>query len=166
MGRVIAKRDIGRELTLWAFAKEAWDKARVESLCLSLQDEHGQSPPLLIWRLWALRERRPLDIGVIENAVAAARRWENAVVRPLRSARLATATGLPVVSAKSRSKLRDSLRAVELEAERALLDALEAITPPPDGRRDDGLSALLELCAIWGSPAPMQDLRQLHAAME
>lgn len=164
MGRATTKPDGERSLTLWAYATDVWRRPDVEPACLELQNAYGHSPPLLLWRLWAIEQRRPLDIATIENAVAATRRWENTVTRPLRAVHQSMKSALPVVHDQARADIRGKIRAVELDAERALLDALDGLTPAPGERRDDGLSALLELAAIWGSSAPIFDLRRLLGA--
>ncbi len=148
-------------MTLWLYAAEVWGRPDVEAVCLDLQDTHGQSPPLLLWRLWAIARRRGVDVAVVEHAVAAARRWDHAVTGPLRAARRGLKSALPAVAAAVRAELHGKVGLVELEAERALLDALERLTPDPGDSTEDGLSALVELAAIWGAPAPIATLRRL-----
>ena len=149
-------------MTLWLYAAEVWGRPDVEAVCLELQDVHGQSPPLLLWRLWAMAQGRAADIAVVECAVAAARRWENGVTGPLRAARRSLKGLLPVAPDAVRADLHAKVAAAELDAERALIDALERLTPAPGGdSAGDGLSALLELAAIWGAPAPIAILRRL-----
>ena len=151
-------------MTLWLYATAVWGRPGVEAACLELQDAHGQSPPLLLWRLWAIAQRRSVDVAVVENAVAATRRWENTVAAPLRAVRRGLKIPLPVVSGAVCMELRDTVRALELDAERALLDALEGLAPCPGDSADDALSALLELAAIWGASAPIATLRRLLEA--
>ena len=165
MGHVTANEIRERNLALWDYATDVWRRPDVEPVCLALQDAYGHSPPLLLWRLWAVDQSRALDVSMIEQAVAAARRWENVVTRPLRAVDQGMKAILPSVSAESRAAIRGKLRALELDAERALLDALEDLAPPPGDRIDDGLSALLELAAIWGAAGPISDLRRLLAAV-
>ena len=165
MGRITANENRERSLALWDYAADVWRRPDVEPVCLALQDNHGHSPPLLLWRLWAVDQRRPLGVATIEQAVAAARRWETVVTRPLRAVHQGMKAILPAVSDDSRAEIRGKVRAVELDAERALLDALENLAPPPGVRMDDGLSALLELAAIWGAAGPISDLRRLLAAV-
>ncbi len=166
MGRDTAQRNSHGALTLWSYAESVWRRPQVEAACLALQETYGQSPPLLLWRLWAVSEGRSLDVPTIENAVAAARRWESNVVRPLRDIRHRLKGDLPIVSRSARVKFADSLRAAELDAEHLLLDALEALASEGMGRGADGLSALLELAAIWGAAAPIAALRRLLTAVE
>ena len=39
-------------VTLWDWAKLTWDRPGVGAACVSLQDEHRQCVPLLLWALW------------------------------------------------------------------------------------------------------------------
>lgn len=151
-------------MTLWLYATAVWGRPDVEAVCLDLQDAHGQSPPLLLWRLWAIARRRSIDVAAIEHAVAAARRWDHAVTGPLRASRRGLKSALPAIAAAVRADLHDRVGVVELEAERALLDALEELTPQTGESADDRLSALVELAAIWGAPAPIATLQRLVEA--
>lgn len=152
-------------MTLWRYATTTWGRPDVEAVCLDLQDAHGQSPPLLLWRLWAIAEGRSVDVALTEQAVAAARRWDNAVTGPLRAARRGLKSAMPAVAEAVRAELHGKVGVVELQAERALLDALGGLTPEPGGNADDRLSALVELAAIWGAPAPIATLRRLLQAV-
>jgi len=166
MGRTSATVELTpeRRSGLAAYAAGVWSRSEARAACLELQDQHGQSSPLLLWRLWTIEQKRPVDTGVIESAVAATRRWENGVIRPLREARRRLKEPSPLIPNTVRENIREEVRAAELNAEIALLNALENMTSEPDERQDDSLSALLELSAIWGASAPMASLRRLAAA--
>jgi uncharacterized protein (TIGR02444 family) len=139
-------------LSLWDFAVEAYGRARVRAACLVLQDVHGQSVCLLLWRAWTLSERReitPADQAAVMNLV---RPWETEVIAPLRSARRALRSPPPELRG---ADLHDLAGAVELAAERVLLEALERLTPSAGAVEGDWTDALNGLAAAWrpGTPA-------------
>jgi uncharacterized protein (TIGR02444 family) len=148
-------------LRLWDFALAVYARPGVEAACLTLQDEHHQSVSLLLWRLWALG--RPLDAATLESALAFTRNWESRTVVPLRTVRRALAAPAPPVAEASRSSLREAVKAVELCAERALLEGLEALTPPGEAP-GGGVHALAQLARMWSGPAPAGLLSHLADA--
>jgi len=135
-------------VTLWDYARVAWDKPGVSEACLALQDRHGQCVALLLWRAWAAAEGRSVSVATGRRAIAVARVWEVDIVAPLRTARRALAGGFE--GDEPPERLRQAVRAVELDAERMLLDRLEALTPPPTGVRSSGLGQPLStLVEAW-----------------
>jgi uncharacterized protein (TIGR02444 family) len=133
-------------LRLWAFASAAWERPGVSEACLHLQDGHGQCVPLLLWRAWAEREGRPVPAGALAEAVAVTRVRERDVIAPLRAARQAAQaqklSGNP-------SRLEAAQKA-EIEAEQALLSALENLTSSALKHADRDLTAALEtLVRTW-----------------
>ena len=149
---------------LWDWAARAYGRPGVEGACLRLQDEYGQCVPLLLWRLWTLAEGRPVDEALAAQTAAAARAWDEAAVSPLRLVRRRLATAPPPVPDRVRLALKAELQAVELRAEKVLLDTLEAMTPAPCGAQAEPETALAELSRAWGAPAPDAALAALAAA--
>jgi len=150
-------------LTLWAFALAAWERPGVSEACLKLQDRHGQCVPLLLWRGWATAEGRRVAGPLLAEAVALARAHEREVIAPLRAARRAAQVEKP-------SPDRQCVKAAqerEIAAERALLGALESLTPSPSqlraGRR---LAADLEgLARIWNGSRARAAVQALAARL-
>ena len=127
----------------WDWAVAAYARPGVAEACLDLQDTHGQNVPLLLWALWRG--------GDVTAAVTMARSWEKDVTGPLRGVRrrLKGRTGAEA--------LRDRVKAVELEAERVLMSALEAVAGP--GVDDDALAAVAR---SWGGAPPLEVLDHLR----
>lgn len=144
---------------LVAWAEAAYAAPEVARLCLSLQDEYGQSVCLLLWAAWAGQNGLGIDIPA---AAALARTWEVGVVGPLRAARrtLKTAPGL---AEADRDVLRARVAADELDAERALLAALAVLTPG-DAAFGGPLEAMTAASQAWDTPAPSRALASLAAA--
>jgi uncharacterized protein (TIGR02444 family) len=151
-------------LRLWNYALATYARPGVEAVCLSLQDEHGQCAPLLLWRLWALSEGRPVDAALLEGAAATAMAWDEAAVAPLRQVRRRLKRQFPPIPDKARTALREDLKSAELNAERMLLETLEAMTPAPDSGHQAAADALALTARAWGRPAPAEALEKLILA--
>jgi len=146
-------------LTAWEYALAVWPE--VETLCLELQDRHEQCVPLLLWRMWALEEGRPVGPSLLEAAVGTARAWERGAISPLRNVRRALAKELP--AEMTGSDLTSRVGAAERTAERLLLDSLTALTPPPGSASTDRLGALAEVATAWRRPVPATLIARLAA---
>ena len=151
---------------LWRFALEVYARPGVEALLLELQDRHGQSVPFLLWRLWMAAEARPADPEILMAAAELARGWETVATGPLRALRRAQAGGVARAPAQALQALRAQVKALELEAERMLLEMLEASSPPPSGQPASAPApALAEAARVWGGAAPPQLFRRLSLAL-
>jgi uncharacterized protein (TIGR02444 family) len=140
-------------MDLWSFAVAAYARDEVETACLDLQDGAGQCAPLLLWRLWACAQGRPVDAGLLASAIAAARAWEEMAVAPLRKMRRGLKRPFPPFGDRARTRLRQDIKAAELRAERMLLETLEAMTPAPGGAAEDAEAALTALALAWNGAA-------------
>jgi uncharacterized protein (TIGR02444 family) len=151
--------------SLWPFALEFYARPGVEAALLELQDAHGHSPPYLIWRLWLASRGVGADTAALASAADLTRAWEQAAVWPLRRMRRrlnAPGPGSP----HRREQLRARVQALELEAERMLLQMLEERGPSAAVTGDVGVVACLREAAwAWGGPAPDALLEQLAAAL-
>ena len=136
-------------MSLWDWAVAAYAQPGVEDACLTLQDEHGQNVPFLLWAAWG-------GTG-FEQGAELARAWERSVVGPLRGVRRAM-TSPPLID----EPLREEVKAVELKAERRLLEALEKLGGRKEG---DVLQSLTAASAAWSPPAPPDALRRLADAL-
>jgi uncharacterized protein (TIGR02444 family) len=148
---------------LWPFALEAYARPGAEAILLELQDAHGQCVPYLIWSLWLASQGRPLTS--LQDGAGLARAWQEAAVAPLRDLR----RGLERPSTDSlwrpREQLRERVKALELEAERMLLQMLEAASPPAAGPPSDPQTALEVAARAWGGGTPRALLRRLAQAI-
>ena len=137
-------------MSLWDWAGRVWTKPGVSAACMTLQDDHGQSVPLLLWALWLTEGGRAPGPDTIEAAVSLCRSAETDAIRPLRDARRAAAPA-------ERALLLER----ELDAERRLLDRLETI---PVSRERDAADPAVTLSAIsarWGAPLDPSAFRSL-----
>jgi uncharacterized protein (TIGR02444 family) len=133
-------------MRLWDWAIQAYARPGVAPACLALQDAHGQNVCLLLWAAWA----RTDDAELIDRAADLARRWERLAVGPIRLVRAALKDPVAGVPDAARLKFREDVKAAELQAERLLLDSLEALGGNSD---TEPLAALRAAAAAWGNAA-------------
>ena len=146
---------------LWPYALEVYGRPGVEALLLRLQDDHGQCVPFLLWSLWTATSGRPIDAAQAAACAELARAWQDAAVAPLRRMR----RGLKANASKERlqARIRTGVQALELEAERMLLQMLEESSPTPAGAPIMAADALGRAVRAWGGEAPPALLQQLAA---
>lgn len=152
-------------MRLWPWAVAAYARPGVEAAALELQDIHGQNTCLLLWAAWAAAHGRPLPEAAVEEAADIARAWEVAAVGPLRTLRRSLKKPIPDIEAEAREALRSQVKAVELGAERALLEALEPVAPKPAGPALPIDAALIAAARAWGRTTPRVALTSFAAML-
>jgi uncharacterized protein (TIGR02444 family) len=148
-------------MTFWTWALEAYGKPGAAQACLDLQDQHGQSVPYLLWAAWAAQEGRALDRRALEAGAEIAARWEATAVGPLRAARRAMKQPAPGIAEAEREALRAKIKALELQAERLLIETLEAISPAAGSPVLALKPALAGAAAAWPAEASETALDRL-----
>ena len=146
-------------MSLWDWTLDAYARPGVPEACLRLQDDYGQNTSLLLWAVWA----ETADPELLARAAAAAHRWEDTALAPLRAVRRGLKPPLPPVSDKAREGLRDDVKAAELRAERVLMETLESMGSHRGGAH--ALAALEAASSAWGKSAPPNALAALAAAL-
>jgi uncharacterized protein (TIGR02444 family) len=146
---------------LWDWAVRAYASDGVSEACLHLQDAAGQNVPLLLWAAWAARTGRSPDADTLEAACDIARAWQETAIAPLRSVRRALKSRNPDLEDADREAVRAQVKAVELEAERRLLAALEALSPLPEGAARPVLEVLVAVARQWSPMTPRPGLTAL-----
>ena len=144
---------------LWDETLQAYGRPGVPEAFLVLQDTYGQNTSLLLWAVWA----ETADPKILAEAADLARRWEALTLSPIRAVRRALKPPFPGVADAARKDLREDVKAVELRAERVLMETLEALTAGRGGAH--ALAALEAASAAWGKPAPADALAALAAAL-
>lgn len=151
----------------WAFALELYAEPGVSEACLQLQNECGVDVMMLLMATFAGVRRgialMPADVAAMD---AACRDWRERIVRPLRALRTILKSGPAPGPNEQTEKLRSSIKAAELSAERLQNEVLAqwlAELPPQSGavQRNDIISALramidLALQAHGGAPSAAQ----------
>jgi uncharacterized protein (TIGR02444 family) len=149
---------------LWPYALEVYGREGVEPLLLELQDAHGQCVPLLLWSLWMSASGRSVAPATLRSGAELARAWQDAAVAPLRTIRRDLKNAGRAGTEPARERLRGGVQALELEAERMLLQMLQDVSPAPTGPSGDRLVGLEEVTLAWGGRCPAELLRRLAAA--
>jgi uncharacterized protein (TIGR02444 family) len=144
---------------LWDETLQAYARPGVPEACLALQDTYGQNTSLLLWAVWA----ETADPAILAKAADVARRWEALALSPIRAVRRALKPAFAGVADGAREDLREEVKAVELRAERVLMETLEGLTKGRGGAH--ALAALEAASAAWGKPAPPDALAALAAAL-
>ena len=145
---------------LWPYALELYGRPGAQPLLLELQDAHGQCVPFLLWSLWMAAGGRPIGSAAAACAELG-RAWQDAAVTPLR--RLRRGLKAKASKAKLQARIRTGIQALELEAERMLLQMLEESSPAPAGGPTAPAAALATAVRAWGGEAPPTLLQQLAA---
>lgn len=148
-------------MSLWDWSIRVWAVESVQVASLDLQDAQGQNLPLLLWAAWCARTGRAPDADDIEAACDTARVWQEIAVAPLRAIRRQLKTRVPDFSDEDREAVRAQVKAIELDAERRLLAALEALAPAPFGDPKPVFPALVAVAREWSPITPRRSLELL-----
>ena len=148
-------------MSLWNWSLTVWAADGVAEACLELQDSAGQNIPLLLWAAWCAAEGRALDEDALEAAGDTARAWQETAIAPLRAVRRALKPRAPDLDDADREAVRAQVKAVELEAERRLLIALEALAPASSGPARPPLAAMVAAARVWSPMTPRAGLVRL-----
>ncbi len=120
---------------LWSFALSFYARPGVEADCLRLQ-EQGADVCLLLCGAWLEQRGVVLKLERVQALRQIARPWQTQVVEPLRQVRTQW-RAMAQQDAQLRV-LRERLKALELDAERALLTRLDALVQAwPTGEATD-----------------------------
>ena len=141
-------------MTLWEWSARAWAAPGVQVAALDLQDAQNQCVPLLLWAAWAAQTGRIPDEDAIEAAGDTARVWVDTTIAPLREIRRGIKARIPDMDDAAREAIRNQVKAVELETERHLLAALEALSPASAGPTQPMLPTLIAVSRTWGPITP------------
>ncbi|MGV9010118.1 TIGR02444 family protein [Brevundimonas sp.] len=150
---------------LWPWVLTAYAAPGVSAACLELQDTAGQNVPLLLWTAWSAATGRALDEDTRDAACDTARVWEETAVAPLRAVRRALKHKAVDMDDDDREAVRSQVKAAELDAERRLLLALEALSSAPSGAARPPIDALVAIARSWSSSIPRPGLTRLAQSL-
>ena len=141
---------------LWQFSLEFYARPGVADALLRLQDRDGCDVNLVLYALWLGCRGRRLDAAGLAAATAAATPLRQALVEPLRALR----RRLKDDPDPEVQRLRERVKALELEGEEAIQRRLAALPPASTGA--DAVAANLALCL--GPAAASSEAAALGAA--
>lgn len=134
---------------LWSFSLATYARPGVEDACLQLQTA-GTNVCLLLCGLWLEQRAVTCDQQRIRLLQALTEPWDVEVVQPLRTLRMQWKTR--AVDDAVLKGIREQIKSLELEAERALLSRLEGLAQEWT-RNDAGSKTWLEgLAGTAASP--------------
>jgi len=121
----------------WDFSLAVYARPGVADACLALQERHGLDVNLLLFCCWAGARGRALTGDELARLVAAARPWQEGVVKPLRAARRwlkAQATAPDELAGTLRGRIKQQELAAERIEQQVLAGSLlpGAGDPSPD----------------------------------
>jgi len=148
-------------MRFWTWALAAYARPGAAEASLDLQDRFGQCIPYLLWAAWAAGEGRGLDPGTLKDGAELSGRWQSAAVAPLRAARRTMKPSVEGIADAAREALRAEAKALELKAERLVMEALEALAPEPRGASLPLPEALRAAARAWPTAAPVEALERL-----
>ncbi len=148
-------------MSLWDWALKAYQREGVSEACLALQDFHEQNVCLLLWGAWCAETGRAPDEETLEAAADTARAWENTTVAPLRAIRRTLKSPVPDLDTEARLSVRDQIKALELKAERHLLQQLEELAPPASGKTRPVVDGMADAARLWARVIPRPALKTL-----
>lgn len=147
---------------LWSFTLDFYARPGVEQACLDLQAS-GNNVCLLLCGVWLAQHKVSCNAERVLQLTQLATPWHGTVIQPLRQLR--TQWRDSAQHDVQLSALRQQVKAMELEAERELLNRLEALAahwPQRAGAKEgDWLASLLG----EGTPQHHDALQVLRAAM-
>lgn len=145
----------------WDWAISAYGAPGVGEACLHLQDALGHNVPLLLWAAWTASTGRRPDADDLEAACDLARGWSNTTVEPLRAVRRGLKITTVDIADDDRLALREQVKAIELHAERVLMNGLATLAPAPSESPRPVIDALAETARAWSGVVPRPALIQL-----
>ncbi|CAI8853212.1 TIGR02444 family protein [Pseudomonas sp. IT-347P] len=141
---------------LWSFSLATYARPGVEDACLQLQTA-GANVCLLLCGLWLEQRGVTCDEHRLSLLQKLTEPWDTEVVQPLRTLRMHwKARAIDDAVLKS---MREQIKSLELEAERALLSRLEGVAQAWT-RNDTGANTWLEGLA-GAAASPNRDALQV-----
>ncbi|WKL57465.1 TIGR02444 family protein [Asticcacaulis sp. ZE23SCel15] len=152
--------------SFWNWAVAAYGADGVAAQCLNLQDDHDQCVPLLLWAVWVGTNGGKLSAEAAEEGADMARSWSEAVVEPLRILRKRLRKPLSDIDDAARERIRAQVKSVELNSERELMTALEALSIIDFSEAKQNLTTLctdnlVAAAKAWGPKVPRPQLISL-----
>jgi uncharacterized protein (TIGR02444 family) len=144
---------------LWDYCLEVYARPGVEQACLALQDDYGLDVNLLLLSCWLGEQQRPFNNDLLTQLLQMSTQWQRELIAPLRSSRrwLKHQGG-------ALSQLRENIKAVELQAEREYIAALEIASASASTGNADAITNTLhylEAMRCPTNPVVRENLAQL-----
>ena len=119
--------DGASERSFWEWSSKTYAEPLASRSLLRLQDEFGFNVNILLWCCWCAQEFGPTTELTLRKAIDLTAGWSHDVTQVLRSARRALKTPPRQADADAAGRLRASVEAAELAAEKLEQDMLETL---------------------------------------
>jgi uncharacterized protein (TIGR02444 family) len=147
---------------LWIWALKVYKGEGVAQACLQLQDDFGQNIPYILWSAWAGVHGIKLMPETIEEATDIARSYQSEIISRLRFLRKHLKSPISDIDVDARLRLYEAIKALELEAERELIQALEALVEPENTKDKQGLEMFIDVNVLSCAKAYAQLVPRQH----
>lgn len=158
-----------RQNGLWDFALRLYGAQGVSEACLVLQEESGVDVPVLLFAAWLSEKGKALTEGDLGRVDGRIREWRSEVVQPLRAVRRRLKNGPSPAPSEETEKLRNGVKAVELQSEKIELAVLEAegdALPGERGGEEDANQNLRRVLRYYRGSEPDESAIQALAVIE
>jgi len=123
---------------IWMFSLRLYESGGFSAAAITLQDECGADVDVLLYLCFLADRGRAVDQAQAAFIDAGVRAWRDEVVKPVRALRRRLKAGVQPVPLATSEAIRDAAMKLELECERAELDALALTYPPAQFAMVDG----------------------------
>lgn len=113
----------------WNYSIRTYSNPGVAQACLELQNSHGVDVNILLFLMWCASEGRQLSAADVAEIATFMEPWAKRVVLNLRTVRQVLKETTSPVDEAGRERLRNKVKACELEAERLQQECLHARFP-------------------------------------
>ena len=143
----------------WAYSLRFYADPDTQAACLDAQDRLGADVNVVLYVLFQASRGTRLDPDAVRTADAAAASWRARVVQPLRDLRRDLKTHPHPLPGAAQKAVRDGVKALELRAEQAQQQHLEALNiggreaPPAEAARNNLAAYAAMLNAAPDDPA-------------
>jgi uncharacterized protein (TIGR02444 family) len=118
------------DLSLWNFSIAFYAKPKIQSACLTLQDQYGVNVPLLLCCCWSSMRYGMLPLPILTELQQFTGAFSNLAIEPLRALRTGMKNSHDAqwpTSVIEWEALRESIKKIEVASECLLLAGLEKI---------------------------------------
>lgn len=140
----------------WDWALAIYARGRVSAICLELQDAHDQCVSLLLWAAWLGTKRLVMQADMAAVAADMAHAWTGQVLEPVRKVRRCLKEPISGMEDGARLRIREQIKALELEAEHQLMLGLADLEGAESGLSTTlhCLENALLVARNWSSKVP------------
>ncbi len=121
------------ENEFWDYSLKLYDSPGVAERCLILQNDYGLDVNVVLFCVWFGYRSGQLPGVLLDEVLAFSTDWRESVVQPLRNVRTSMKDNAGPAAGMSASKfgnLRESIKRIELQAEKLQQDELRRLAAP------------------------------------